>query len=121
MQIQVEFQAGFQIMRLNGQLNARQARKFEQALLTALNQHQRLILDCSQLETMDSTGLGSLIRCLREAVKAEAVFLLASLQRMPQMVLEITHTAQLFHIYDSVAAAVQSLPQHLGQTEGVVA
>jgi len=121
MQIQVEFHAGFQIMQLSGQLNARQSRKFEQAVLAALPQHKRLLLDCQQLETIDSTGLGALIRCLREAVKADALLLLANLQRMPQMVLEITHTAQLFHMYDSVEAAVQSLPQHLAAMQEVVA
>jgi anti-sigma B factor antagonist len=110
MQIQVENRTGFCILSLSGQLNARHAAQFEQIFVTVLRPQQAVLLDCELLETLDSTGLGALIRCLKAAVAAQCPLLLTKVQRMPQMVLEITHTAQLFHMYDSLEAAIDSLP-----------
>jgi anti-sigma B factor antagonist len=111
MKIQINTQSfsGVAVISLSGALTAEYADSIEQAVKTALGQSRVLILDCEQLDLLDSTGLGALIRCLRASLAARSRLCLANVKTTPRMVFQLTRTHQLFDIYDSVTGALANL------------
>lgn len=106
-QISPNFAPESALLRLKGALSARYAETLEETVRTLLVHHRHLIFDCSELNLLDSTGLGALVRCLRAVASGRGRLSLVNLQHGPRMVLELTRTNQLFDIYDNVAGALQ--------------
>ncbi len=73
-----------------------------------LKYNSKLILDCSRLLYLDSSGLGALLSCLREAVKKGGDLRLAAVTSSVSMVLELTRTDKVFSTFESVSQAVAS-------------
>lgn len=106
--IETHFRPDVALVSLRGGLSARYAEDLEASVRTAMSQARVLLLDLSQLELIDSTGLGALIRCLRACLAARVRLCLVSLQSGPRMVLELTRTEQLFDIFDSLEGALEA-------------
>lgn len=67
-----------------------------------------LVIDCSDLDYINSNGLGSLISGLRTAIKQGGDIRLAKLQPKVKMMFELTRTDQVFGIFNSVEEALNS-------------
>ncbi len=106
-QIKPQFTPDSALIKLSGKLSARSADQLEDSFRPLLVQHRHLMIECSDLSLIDSTGLGALVRCLRAALSANSRLSLVALQKGPRMVLELTRTHQIFDIYDSVTGALQ--------------
>ena len=102
------------LVELNGQLGAYQAPMFEKALLEAVYKSEKipyLILDCSQLQILDSTGLGALLRMTKNVQNDNGLIFLTGLREQPRLVLETTQTIKLFQCFQTVQTAIDSLKQ----------
>jgi anti-anti-sigma factor len=71
----------------------------------------KVVLDCGALESIDSTGLGLLIRWLRRTQTLGGDLVLYSVQPRVHEVLRVTRLAPLFELVDTEAAAVDAF-QH---------
>jgi anti-sigma B factor antagonist len=64
-----------------------------------------LLVDLSQVEYMDSSGVGTMVYVKRELEKAGRKLILTGLRPRVRGLFEITHLDAFFHITDSPAAA----------------
>ena len=53
------------IVRLGERLDARNAREFKRSMVSKLAYHSNVIFDMSELKSVDSSGLGAILFCLR--------------------------------------------------------
>ncbi len=67
-----------------------------------------LVVDLSQVEVMDSSGLGALLGALRRIAEKGGDMRLAALQPKPRLVFEITRAYKAFDIFDSVDEALSA-------------
>jgi anti-anti-sigma factor len=75
----------------------------------ATEHHGALILDLSELEFLDSTGVGLFVAGLRRFQESLREFILVNPQRRVRSGLQVTHLDSLFPIHQSVVAAILAL------------
>lgn len=70
---------------------------------------QNFILDFSETEVLDSTGLGSIFSLYREISPEDGQVAFADVSRPVQVVVQLTRTYKVFRQYPSVEAAKEAL------------
>ncbi len=99
------------IIEVSGRLDAYNApelrAKYDQVAEKAVN----FVFDMSKCEFIDSTGLGTIVACLKSASQGGGDIHIANLQSKPRMVFDITRAHKIFHIFDDLEAAVSSFGQ----------
>ena len=68
--------------------------------------YRRLIVDLSQVNTIDSAGLGVLIELLKKIRVGEGELRVAGIPAHLQIVFELTHLDQVFRIYSNADDAI---------------
>lgn len=71
-----------------------------------LEEYRYFVLDCSLLEFIDSSGLGALLTCLKNANNLGGNLCIANLQSKPAMLFEITRAHKVFNVFDDVDSAI---------------
>ncbi|WP_313896355.1 STAS domain-containing protein [Streptomyces sp. YIM 98790] len=69
-----------------------------------------IVVDCSQLDFCDSTGLNALLAARLESEAAGGGIHLAAPQPLVARLLEITGAGRVFTLHDTVEAALAALP-----------
>ena len=90
-------------------LDAGNAKECKDVLHPIVDQHSRIVLDLSQLEFVDSSGLGVLLSCLRRQTGAEGSLLLCGLARPVRALFELVRMHRVFDIYNTREEAVGAL------------
>ena len=70
--------------------------------------HERIVIDMAALEFIDSSGLGALIAGLK-VLGGRGEMVLCGITPRLLSLFQLTHIDKLFHIFDSVEAAVRGL------------
>lgn len=98
------------IIRPCGSLNAANATELQLQLHTAIlsEQSSALLIDMSQVESLDSAGLMTLVSTLNLAQESRKRFCLCSVPVPVRIVLELTQLDRIFEIFESVAAFEQT-------------
>lgn len=89
-------------------LDASNARAFRDEIGAILKGNTRFVLDMSQMKFVDSSGLGALISCLRDANGRKGDFRLAAMSRSVRALFELMRMHRVFSIHDAVDGAVAS-------------
>ncbi len=99
-----------------GRLDARTASALAESLGTAIRSGAtQIVADLSSVSFMDSTGLATLVRFMKQCRGLGGDLCLANLQQPVRMIFELTRLDSAFLIYPTVEAAVESLAA-AGQT-----
>jgi len=69
----------------------------------------KIVLDCSKMEYIDSTGLGIVVRFFKDFTGRGGKFAICGLLPKPKLVFEITRAYKIFDIFDTTHAAIASL------------
>lgn len=96
------------IVSLQGRLDARNCKSLQKLYAQWLEKTPFLVFNCSQLDFVDSSGLGIIVGCLRKAIEKEGDLRLAGLSDKVAMVFELTQATRLFSIFASTPEAVAS-------------
>ena len=97
------------VMQVPEMLNVREVHSFMQELGPLLESNRpRIVLDCSQVRSMESTGVEMLLRCLEEVLKRDGDLKLASLSPEAEVILELMRVARVFETFQSCDDAVRS-------------
>jgi len=97
------------IMQLPEELNVKQVQAFMQEMGPLLESNRpRIVLECSQVRSMDSAGVEMLLRCLEEVLKRDGDLKLAALSPEAEVILEIMRVARVFEIFATSDEAVRS-------------
>ncbi|MGL1933092.1 MAG: STAS domain-containing protein [Desulfotalea sp.] len=93
---------------LIGRLDGNAPALLQKEFAIQLEKTSFIIVDCSALEYMDSSGLGALIACLRIAVTKNGDIRLAALAPKLIMLIELTRANKVFPVFPTVEDALAS-------------
>lgn len=96
------------IIKIIGRLTANCAEEFKQSLLTSAKNSKKILLDLSQMDYIDSTGLGVLVFTHQETTHQGGQLKLAAPQPKPDKVFEITRTKNILEVFSDVDTALNS-------------
>jgi anti-sigma B factor antagonist len=89
-------------------LDASNSKEFKSAVAPLLEAKAQLVFDLNKVDFMDSTGLGALVSCLRQAHIAEGEIKLCGLNKPVRALLELVRMHRVFEIFNSPDEAVSS-------------
>jgi anti-sigma B factor antagonist len=97
------------VMELPEQLNQPGVKSFLAELQPLLEvDRPSVVLDCSQIQHMDSAGVEMLLQCLEEAMKRDGDLKLAAVSPASAVILELMRVDRLFEVFQSSEEAVRS-------------
>jgi anti-sigma B factor antagonist len=97
------------VMELPENLNHAEGKAFMADMEPLLQGHRpRVVLDCSQVQHMDSAGIEMLLHCMEEAMKRDGDLKLAALSPASAAILELMRVDRLFEVFDSTDEASRS-------------
>jgi anti-sigma B factor antagonist len=97
------------VMELPQQLKRAEARIFLNELQEILESDRPcVVLDCSQVQHMDSAGVEMLLHCLEEAMKRDGDLKLAAVSPASAVILELMRVDRLFEVFVTSEEATQS-------------
>ncbi|HTZ84506.1 MAG TPA: STAS domain-containing protein [Candidatus Acidoferrales bacterium] len=97
------------VMQVPEKLHQREAAQFAEELTPLLESDRpRVVLDCSQVRSIDSVGIEILLHSLEEALKRDGDVKLAALSPESQVILELMRIARVFETFDTCDDAVRS-------------
>ena len=96
------------VMQVPEQLNTGEIHTFMLKWSSAADESSRVVLDCSQIRSMDSAGVEMLLQCLEEAMKRDGDLKLASPSPQCEVILELMRVSRVFETFESCDAAVRS-------------
>ncbi len=110
MSVECEMRGNVGLMRVKGSLLAGNADSFRQTFDQWFSQAgcRQVVADLTEMELLDSTGLGSLIAVLKHVSEKGGDLKLAGLQKRVRLVFEITRTYKVFEIFDTVEEALRA-------------
>lgn len=88
------------VLRLVGELDLASVSTLRSCLENVAGDVQTVILDCSELAFLDSTGIGLVIRTQRDLQERDARLIIRSPRSHVRKVLDVTQVAKLVEIYD---------------------
>jgi anti-sigma B factor antagonist len=89
-------------------LDAANVRSFRDATQALMKDHARVVLDMSRMKFVDSSGLGALIACLRDANGRKGDFRMAAMSKSVRALFELMRMHRVFSIHETVDGAVSS-------------
>ncbi len=97
------------VMQVPENLHIDNLRQFMEELAPLLeSNHPRIVLECSQMRSMDSAGVEMLLHCLEEALKRDGDLKLAALSPEAEVILELMRVARVFEVFSTSEEAVRS-------------
>lgn len=104
----VEGVRGCAVVVASGEIDLSTSSALREALTTAAESSDRVVLDLTRVSFLDSTGMGVMVGALnQQRCREEEALCLVGPVAMVRRVLEITRLSDLFPIYPSVADAVE--------------
>lgn len=107
--IEVTYQGDPLVARIVGEsLETDNVAAFRMAIAPILERSRRIVLDLSQVSFMDSTGLGSMLSCLRAVKGKDGSLKLSNLTPEVRQLFEMVLMDRVFEIYPTSDDAVAS-------------
>jgi len=100
------------VLKWSGSLDAASVPEFKKKVYEIVEKGaSKFVLDASQIDFVDSIGLGVIISLLRRLRQKKGDFKVSCLQGDVKMVFDITRLYKLFEVYEDVDDAVRSFRQ----------
>ncbi len=97
------------VLQLDGRLDAAEALQVKQRVESLIaKKNVRIVFDLGSVTFVDSSGLGSLVACLRSVSKADGDVRIAALKDQVRAVFELTRLHRIFEVFDAADDAVKS-------------
>jgi anti-sigma B factor antagonist len=101
------------VMELPENLNRQAAQSFLAELQPMLEEERpAIVLECSQIQQMDSAGVEMLLHCLEQAMKRDGDLKLAAVSPSSAVILELMRVDRLFEVFETADEAVRSFQSH---------
>jgi anti-sigma B factor antagonist len=89
-------------------LDAGNSRALKQSIAPLLSRGGKLVIDLSRIEFIDSSGLGALVSCLRQAHSSGGDIKLCGLMNQARALFELVRMHRVFEVFNSPEEAVTS-------------
>jgi anti-sigma B factor antagonist len=106
------------VVAVTGELDVTSSQRFSDCLAEAGTHSDRVVLDMSKVDFMDTTALAVIVGAWRRQLEDGGLFLLAGARYRYTKALWITGLADRMPMYDSVEAALAAAAEVGGDTEG---
>ncbi len=97
------------IIILNGQLDANNVGNFRESFLTEVDSNQKVIIDCTGLQYLDSSGLATLLNLHKNLSTRDASLVLCGLSEGILRVIRFTKLDKVLDIKGTVDEGIQGL------------
>lgn len=97
-----------QLMKISGRLTASENLGVLTEMQARLDQSNKLVIDCSELEYVDSSGLGVLLTGLKKALKSQGDIRLVQPQPKVKIMFQVTRADKVFKIFPTAEEAMES-------------
>lgn len=108
MELNFEMRGNVGVLKVSGRLEAYNSPEFKENFTKYAEQTVNFVIDLSELNFLDSTGLGSLVACLKAVSVKDGDIRFSKMSEKARMVFEITRAYKIFDIFDDVDVAVMS-------------
>ncbi|NLD35723.1 MAG: STAS domain-containing protein [Desulfatiglans sp.] len=96
------------VVKLTGRLDAASVKSFKDTVSSLVKKEIcNIVVDMKDVEFIDSSGLGSLVSCLRIVNNEGGDIRLSSLQNQIRALLELTRMHRVFQIFDDTDTAIK--------------
>jgi anti-anti-sigma factor len=103
-------QPGCAVLHCSGRICFREdGRRFSSLVISLLKSGKNVVLDFSEVEKIDSAGIGQLVLVHMHAQACEVALTMVNPRQQIQALLELTNVASLFEVFDTVDSAMSSL------------
>ncbi len=92
----------YNVLHLTGEVDLSNSSEVRKRLLELLEENKGVIVDFSELDYIDSSGMATLVEGLNLAKKKSLALVIAAANGAPLQVLELTRLNQVFTLFDSV-------------------
>ncbi|TLU82840.1 MAG: STAS domain-containing protein [Chlorobium sp.] len=96
------------VVTLSGRIDAGNSNELQNSFMSWVLETSLFVFDCTNLDFIDSSGLGAIVSCLRKALERKGDLKLAGLGSKVAMVFELTKAKKLFSIFPDAGSAVRS-------------
>jgi anti-anti-sigma factor len=111
MEIQSNQLANAVVLTVSGRMDAENAHQFQKTCEDWIGRGAtHLLVDLSGLQYVSSVGLSSFLAVAKVLQSKSGSVILCRLQGLPKQVFELTHLIGLFPVFESMDAALASLP-----------
>lgn len=90
-------------------LDASNAARFKEEIVGRIKGGRPWLIDLAQVGFVDSSGLGALVSCLRQAQEQECRLGLCSLQKRVVVLFELVRLYRIFDIFETRDVALRAL------------
>jgi anti-sigma B factor antagonist len=98
------------VLSLKGRLDASSSKELKERVSTvAKGKNSFLVVDMGDVDFIDSSGLGSLVSCLRSVNKQGGDIRISSLKDPVRAIFELTRLHHIFEIFDNSDDALKSI------------
>jgi anti-sigma B factor antagonist len=94
------------IVALSGDVDLQTSPAVRQGLLECMEKHDQVIVDMSQVNYIDSSGVASLVEAFQVSRKKGSSFALAHVSTAAMRVLNLARLDKVFTIFDSIEDAL---------------
>jgi len=109
MDLSLEITDHIAVVRVPGHnLEAGNAQAFKDAMAPVIQTHHRIVLDMSQLQFIDSSGLGAILSCLKQLHARNGALRVCCVSKPIQSLFDLVRMNRIFSKYDSKEAAIAS-------------
>lgn len=109
MEIIEDIKGDVDVLTLKGRLDAGSTKSIKEKINSLVKKNRAsIVLDMGSVDFIDSSGLGSLVSCLRLVNKMEGDIKIASLQDQVRGIFELTRLHRVFQIFDDSNTAVNN-------------
>lgn len=100
---------GIAILKLEGRLDAASAKEIKSKINELVKYDRiKIVMDLSEINFIDSTGLGCMVSCLRTVSQKGGDIKITGLQTQVRAVFELTRLHRIFQIFDDTDTAIKN-------------
>lgn len=107
MLLTVEERSNVKLIKLTGRIDASNCEDYRSELFREIQANKKIILCLDNLEFIDSSGMGVLVKMLRNSLDQGGDVVVINLNYKTRLVFEITRANNLFSIYNSLDHALE--------------
>jgi anti-anti-sigma factor len=106
MEIKKEKKNDFTVLSVAGRLDVTNSNQFDKELAETIKTENNLIIDCSELEYISSTGLRVFLSYLKKLGAKKGKFYICALQDNLREIFDISGFTKIFTIYEDCSEAL---------------
>ena len=107
--VNVDSKENVTVIQFSGRMDASNSEEYKEKLLYLVRENQKFILDLEKLDSIDSSGLGVLVKMLQSSLDKQGDVIVINLNYKTRLVFEITRANKLFGIFNSLDQAMKAV------------